>query len=237
MSSPSVIEQTLGRELSPEERECFAMISPQGVAKINRDMAKGNPLEGTLAELREVFDQAKQRRAEVQGGLPQAAQGLLSRLSRPATTEEMVLLSEKPICELMCVVNQRLNSGEVLEDILADLADAHRHKRLTMDAQRLADAQGLSVSVSRLSPTCAPVKGDLLSPTAATIKATRIRVGLSPLATWFEEHPSEIFDSLERATTSPGTPICGSPAKCSPSIDCSALPKCASLTASDFGTP
>eukprot|EP00906_Rhabdomonas_costata_P013846 RCo019844 len=237
MSSPSLIAQALGRELSSEEREFFAMLSPQGVAKINRDIARGNPLEGTLAELREVFEQAKQRRAEVQGGLPQAAQGLLSRLSRPATTEEMVLLSEKPICELMCVVNQRLNSGEDFDDILADLAEVHRQKRLTYDAQRLADAQGLAVSVSRLAPTSSPRKGDILSPTAATISASKIRVGLSPLATWFEEHPSEIFDSLERATTSPGTPICGSPAKCSPSIDCSALPKCASLTASDFGTP
>eukprot|EP00906_Rhabdomonas_costata_P013845 RCo019843 len=219
MAILSLAAEALGRDLSPEEQELFAALSPQGVAKINRDLTRGLRLEGTLAELREVYRQAKLRRVEVESGFPSSSRELLDRMSRPATTEEMVLLSEKPSEELLCVVNERLSSGEAFDDILADLAEAHRLVRLAVDAQRLADAQGLAVSVSRLAPTSVPSRGDMLSPTAATFSCSKIRVGLSPLATWFEEQPSEVFDGLKgkaNAAPAPGSPLKRSPVKVHP---------------------
>ena len=65
-------------------------------------------MEGTLAEMRVVYEHAQTRRKEVEGALPEAAQEVLNRMSRPATTEEMVLLTEEPIGSLMCTVNERL---------------------------------------------------------------------------------------------------------------------------------
>ena len=53
----------------------------------------GLRLESTLADLRAVHGYAEQRRLLAEGSLSEPAVALLGRLSRPATTEEKVLLA------------------------------------------------------------------------------------------------------------------------------------------------
>ena len=61
-----------------------------------------------MAELKTVFENTKQRRRAVEATLSEPARELLARLSRPATTEEMVLASMEPMNVLLCSVNERL---------------------------------------------------------------------------------------------------------------------------------
>ena len=78
-----------------------------------------------------------------------------------------------------------------MDDILDELAQTHRQARLAADAQGLANSQGKAVQISRLTSTQAPKVGDLLSPTCATCLASRIRIGPSPVTTWFLYEPGQ----------------------------------------------
>ena len=68
----------------------------------------GLRLESTLADLRAVHGYAEQRRLLAEGSLSEPAVALLGRLSRPATTEEKVLLAEVPVETVRAKVDPRL---------------------------------------------------------------------------------------------------------------------------------
>lgn len=187
MAGVQLVCNVLGRDLDTDEKELFQFMSPQGMAKINSDICKGVNLEQTLAEMRIVFECMKRRRQQIEDTLPDSALNVIGRMKRPPSTEEMVLLGDISPSVLLGKINDQLQSGEELEDIIEDLAVAHRQKQLLFDAQRLANAQGLAVSISRLAPTTRPLSGDVMSSNTASFRSNKIRVGLSPVVTWFGE--------------------------------------------------
>jgi hypothetical protein len=204
MTSIQSICDALGRELDSEEKELFQYMSPQGMAKMNSDVCKGVNLEHTLAEMRIVFQSMKRRRQQIESTLPETAQGIISRMKRPPSTDEMVLLGDVPPSTLLGKINDQLQAGEEMDDIVEDLAVAHRQKQLLFDAQRLANAQGLAVSISRLAPTTRPLMGNVMASNTASFRSNKIRVGLSPIVLWFDEQVKEESPSTPTfALTSP----------------------------------
>eukprot|EP00906_Rhabdomonas_costata_P034158 RCo048058 len=187
MVSMISIAKALGRELSPQEAEVLSLASPQCMAKINRDIARGANIEETLAELRVVHCLALQRRKIVESAVSEAAQAVLARLSRPPLTEELVLLAEIPLWAVQHTIAERMALGECFDDILEDLAMSHQHRNLMREGQMLTGALVMPVGVCPLAPTCPAHSGDLLRPTVVFMRGTKTLIGVSPVASWFQE--------------------------------------------------
>eukprot|EP00906_Rhabdomonas_costata_P014994 RCo021513 len=148
-----VFEQALDRELFPEELTVLTALSPQGVAKVNSDLSRGSDLQMTLEELMSAYCDLQQRRNLAARQVPLDRKAIARRISRPLTADELVLLSEVPPLVLTGQIGLQLQKGELLEDILEEMAHDHRLKQLAVDAQMLSLSQPLTVAVSRLAPT------------------------------------------------------------------------------------
>eukprot|EP00906_Rhabdomonas_costata_P021175 RCo030770 len=132
------VTEVLGRELDAQESELLQVLSPQGVAKVNADIAKGIDLEETLAQLSAAFQAAQLRKAEVESCVPGTVHSLVAQMGRPLTTEEMVLFVDVPSDVLANKIHSKWNVGELFEDVVEELADAHRVHQMQRDAKRVA---------------------------------------------------------------------------------------------------
>eukprot|EP00906_Rhabdomonas_costata_P017270 RCo024908 len=194
MSHFVAVEQTfslgMGRELAAEEAELLLLLSPQGMAKVNTDLARGVNLEQTLAELKVVLLAAQKRKALIEGLVPKAMLPALMQMRRPLTTEEMVLFAGTSAAFLEQEISCRTKEGEALEDVVHDLAQDHRQMLLQGSAQRLAYEQSKPVFLTPLSATQLDTShpfGLTVSVTEVGEKSERLRIGLGPVVTWFAE--------------------------------------------------
>jgi hypothetical protein len=179
----------LGRHLDSNEEEVVQHISPQGIAKINRDAIKGISLEQTMADITTAFGYMKQRRQEVEGSLPQTAQDVLSLMRRPPSTDEMAMLVDIPTPLVLAKIHQQmqLQKGDAFEDVVEELASNYRHHQLVNNAKILSNLRGLPISLIKLAPTMPPTSANLTAANMAKFKADRIYMGPSPIAVWFDE--------------------------------------------------
>eukprot|EP00906_Rhabdomonas_costata_P001214 RCo001897 len=179
----------LGRELSTGEREMLLALSPQGVAKINADIAKGVSLERTLSQLEEVFRVVKHRQALTKSMVPKTLLPVVGRMGRPPTTDELVLLVGTPATVLLRQLDSRTKKGEVLEDVMEELAEENRLELMRRDALCLADGKGVRARLNFLSPTGLHPSCSF-GLTVSLVEAgsqKRPRVGPSPHVSWFSD--------------------------------------------------
>jgi hypothetical protein len=168
-------------------------ISPQGVAKLNRDSSRGICLENTLKDITTAFSCMRQHRMEVEKGLLRTAHQLLSLMKRVPTTEEMVLLSEVPTLKVMMTISQKIDEqpGDSLEDILEELASDYSHSCMVNDAKLLSSEKHLPISIIRLAPTVPVTSGNPTATTMARCLKRRILVGPSAIVSWFTQVEEE----------------------------------------------
>eukprot|EP00906_Rhabdomonas_costata_P014167 RCo020378 len=177
----------LPREVTEEELHMLQLLTPQGMAKVNADLARGVDMETTLHELQAVLRDVESRREETQRALPEEAQALLRSMDRPPTGAELTMLKEVPPTQMLLRINLRLQAGECFTDAVESLAAVYLDCRLAGSAQRLSSVEHRPVTLSRLCPTAVPTTGNPVSPTMVKPSANGMRVGLSPVATWFDE--------------------------------------------------
>eukprot|EP00906_Rhabdomonas_costata_P024091 RCo034673 len=142
MAIAQTLAIALGRELSIDEADLLRQLSPQGVAKINAELAQGNSLEQTLVELKVVLQASQKRKALAQSFLPEEMLSVARQMRRPLTAEEMVLFTGTSVAVLQHDIGLRSKKGETLEDVVQELAEEHRQRLLQGSAQRLADEGG-----------------------------------------------------------------------------------------------
>eukprot|EP00906_Rhabdomonas_costata_P012682 RCo018254 len=129
---------SLGRNLSTEEVQLLQILSPQGVAKVNADLAQGINLEMTLAQLKLVHQAADKRKALAEGLLPQTMLSVVGQMTRSLTADEMILFAGVPSATLQHRIVCRTKGGEALDDVVQELAEEHGQAVLRGEAQRLA---------------------------------------------------------------------------------------------------
>eukprot|EP00906_Rhabdomonas_costata_P018616 RCo027167 len=220
------VTEAVRRELTAQEKALLGALSPQGVAKLNADLIKGVDLEGTMAELAEIYEATLQRREHVKSTLPSGARFILERMSRSPSTDEMLLLKDLPPSSVMDKLSKHLQQsrGESLDDALEDLAVTHLNDQVMFDAQRLANSRGVPVSISRLAPTaiCPPcgaeaerkqqqsagVAPGVAERTTISFKANSVALGLSPIVAWFESAPKVLspFEKVAAAAVAALSP-------------------------------
>lgn len=206
----------LGRALDSAEEEVVQHISPQGIAKINRDTIKGISCEKTLADITTAFGYMKKRRLEVAECLPQAAHDVIALMRRPPSTDEMAMLADIPAPYILAKIAEQLNlqKGDEFEDVVEELATAYRHQQLLNNARALSNLKGLPISLIKLAPTSSPTAANLTAANMAKFGTDRIYIGPSPIAVWFDELPKEQeqtyitsdSSSSSRSITPPLTP-------------------------------
>eukprot|EP00906_Rhabdomonas_costata_P017048 RCo024531 len=194
MSVAEAFVEILGRELSPAEAELLACLSPQGLAKVNADSARGLSAEETLAQLMEGHEAAKKLKALLEQSLPEAMLPFLKQMGRRPTLEEMVLLTDVPFAAVMRQITFRSHPDEAPEDVLEEIAVDHRVSQVHSTATRLVKERGCGVMLTPLSTT--QLCCDAGRCVAVTESAGRLLVGPGPVVTWFQER-EEKFAELE----------------------------------------
>eukprot|EP00906_Rhabdomonas_costata_P013932 RCo019961 len=193
MALLDTISETLGRELHASEKDLLMRLSPQGIAKVNADIAKGASLDLTLFQLKVVSRATKNREALAQSMVPKALLPVMNAMSRPPTTDELVLLAGVPSATLLRQLEVRTKKGEVVEDILEELAEEHRLEVMRNDAQQLVEEKGRSACITYLSPT--GVHPTLCAALSVSVteggSPGKIRVGPNPVLSWFCE-PAQV---------------------------------------------
>jgi hypothetical protein len=107
-----------------------------------------------------------------------------------------VLLGDVVPSTLLDTIGHRMQiTGDEIDDVVEELAVEYRYQQLLFDAKRLSNAQGRAVSICNLVPTTPPIRGNLMASTTTFIHAQKIRMGLSPLVTWFNEHHCALSSS------------------------------------------
>eukprot|EP00906_Rhabdomonas_costata_P018574 RCo027110 len=186
----------LRRDLTVEEVELLQLLSPQGVAKVNADLAQGVNLELTLMQLRMVFHAAKKRHALVEAKVPPSMRSVAGQMRRSLTADELTLFAGVPPAILQHMITCRTEEGESLEDIVQELAEEHRQKQLHCDAKRLGTEKGRVVLLTQLCPT----QLNVFDPTGLMVSVTeleqseKLRVGPGPVTTWFRQSTEDTFE-------------------------------------------
>eukprot|EP00906_Rhabdomonas_costata_P012557 RCo018086 len=222
MDMVSTLSEALGRELLTCEVNLLQALSPQGVAKINSDIAKGVSLELTLAELKVVFRAVKHRQALAKSLVPKVLLPVVERMGRSPTLDELVLLAGAPAPSLLSKIDSRTKKGEALEHVLEELSMEYRLELMHSDAQRLTEERGRRACTSYLSPTglhpthsiglTMSIVGDGGEP------RKRLRVGPSPHVSWFSEPVQGVMTGCTPARlSSPSSPSARSALKKGPS--------------------
>eukprot|EP00906_Rhabdomonas_costata_P011912 RCo016950 len=238
----ATVSDALGRELHTFEENLLQALSPQGVAKVNADIAKGVPLEQTLSQLRVAFRASKHRQALAKSSVPKALLPVVQEMSRSPTLDELVLLAGVPASTLLRQLEVRKKKGECLEEVLEELALEHRHTLMQEDIRRLATEKGRPAYLSPLGPTTlsASHSTELTVTMMERDQSQRLRVGPSPVVTWFSE-PVKVQDNLSGcpsvcSITSPTSPTLPSALKRGPRPQSSPhLSICASSLGPDSG--
>eukprot|EP00906_Rhabdomonas_costata_P011972 RCo017054 len=208
MALSEIFTVSIGRDLSVEEVELVQRLSPQGVAKVNSDVAQGANLEQTLAELKVVLQATQKRKALAEGLIPKAMLPIVRKMRRPLTAEEMVLFTGISPGALQFEIASREKEGEDLEDIVEELAHQHRQRLLQGSARRLADEEGKVVKITPLSPTQLKTADRYGLTVSVTELSERLRLGPGPVVTWFAEEP---------VNPDEGISVCTVTGLCSPS--------------------
>eukprot|EP00906_Rhabdomonas_costata_P011969 RCo017048 len=223
MALSEIFTVSIGRDLSVEEVELVQRLSPQGVAKVNSDVAQGANLEQTLAELKVVLQATQKRKALAEGLIPGALLPIVREMGRPLTAEEMVLFTGTSVAALHSQIIRQAMEGEGLEDIVEELAHQHRQRLLQGSARRLADEEGKVVKITPLSPTQLKTADRYGLTVSVTELSERLRLGPGPVVTWFAEEPVNPDKHLSACTLAgPCTPSPRSILKkipCLPTVD------------------
>eukprot|EP00906_Rhabdomonas_costata_P012589 RCo018132 len=189
MALADAFSEILERDLSANEREMLQLLSPQGMAKVNEDLSQGVDPEQTLSQLLVVFRATKHRQALARCLLPMALAPMLAKMSRPPTVDELAFLAGACSATLLeRQITLRTKKGELVEDVLEELAEQHRQKHLDDEALLLSEEKGMPVTVSPLSPTKLNATDEsllTLSMTEIPGKNGKLRLGPGPLLTWF----------------------------------------------------
>eukprot|EP00906_Rhabdomonas_costata_P018575 RCo027111 len=153
MALAEIFAGALRRGLTAEEVELLQLLSPQGVAKVNADLAQGVNLELTLVQLRVVCQAAKKSHAVVEARVPPAMRAVVRQMRRSLTADELTLFAGVPPALLQYMITCRTEEGEALDDIVQELAEEHRQKQLHCDAKRVGTEKGRVVLLTQLCPT------------------------------------------------------------------------------------
>eukprot|EP00906_Rhabdomonas_costata_P022042 RCo031908 len=195
MPMANVVSGVLPREACEELRELLRVLSPQGMAKVNTDISKGVSPEETVAQLKAAHEAAAELKALMVSFLPVKAQScLLGQMRRPPTVDELELLAGAPLQEVENQVALRTKEGESLEEVIEDLAEAHRLSVLRAMGTKLAFQSGKAVVTTPLGPTQLQQSPRGLGPTVSVRelrKRRRLLLGPGAVASWFCELPSE----------------------------------------------
>eukprot|EP00906_Rhabdomonas_costata_P001770 RCo002853 len=170
------------------------------MAKVNTDTAKGNGAEKVLAHLKEAFEAAKQFKVLLGELLPDSARSLLSKMTRPFTMDEMVLLTEVPFGAVMTQILVQTSPVMTQEDVLEELAEAHREALVRNAATRLATQRNSAVVVTPLVPSQLSFSCEFGPSVSVTEAAGHVMVGPGGLVSWFSE-PVEVGNTKATHTT------------------------------------
>eukprot|EP00906_Rhabdomonas_costata_P037241 RCo052361 len=195
----------LRRALSKEEKALLAMLSPEGIAKINVDLDRGIGAGKTLDELWVASAHLKQRRALLETQMSPTAKKVAGQLlRRPLTTDELALLVEgSPEVVLEALQARCSTAGESMDDVLEELASEHKYEALRRDALLCSDRLRQDVNIRALAPI-ESVPGKYVS----GLNCLRLSRGSavvcpSAAAAWFQEKQPAVR-SEDGGDSSPG---------------------------------
>eukprot|EP00906_Rhabdomonas_costata_P015963 RCo022873 len=202
------LAHSLRGSLTTDDARLLAILSPEGIAKLNVDLDRGVDVAKTLDQVRAAYLHLKQRRATLKDRLCPRAKTLAELLPRPLTTDELALLVEGAVDEILDEITARSSSGEPLEEVLEELAAEHKHEALRQDARRCSSRMRQRVSLHTLAPTeCVP--GKYIN-SLNCLKVTRKKPCVCPsaAAAWFREKQALLQErTAPRSEDGEGVPL------------------------------
>jgi hypothetical protein len=141
-------------------------------------------------------------------------------------------------------IREQLKRGDTVEDIIEDMDRTWRHHKVVKIADKLKKLTTKNVHVTCLARTIRPTSDSSLAE-PSTYRGCKICVGISPVVSWFKQHPSKEIPVLAAiwSTYEVRSPGCDSEEQdsddlsCGPSFSTGSVEGEPGTVPSDFGSP